>query len=290
MSDRLSIRKCILNAILIVRNKSVHARLLWLPPHQLEGKLLNKIRPLVAAAVSAAFGFSAAVAQADDGWTGEGSLSAGVTTGNTDTQDVGLGVALSKKAGVWTYGGQAGVDYGKLDGVESKNRIFLAGNIDRQLNDRLFAFGKLTHERDEFTAYTARSFVGGGLGYQVYDTDKTKWNVRGGPGIKIDEARDVTAIVNGIAVNTPGETETSAAIFLGSTYEYVFNENVSLSNLTDVTYARDSTQISNSLGVTAKLGANLSGRVSYDVRHDTNPLDGFESTDTATRISLVYGF
>ena len=40
----------------------------------------------------------------------------------------------------------------------------------------------------------------------------------------------------------------------------------------------------------AALGAALSARFSVDVRHDTDPPFGFEDTDTATRVSLVYAF
>ncbi|MCF6329846.1 MAG: hypothetical protein L3J02_08615, partial [Henriciella sp.] len=35
------------------------------------------------------------------GWTGEGSLSAGVTTGNTETTDLGLGLDLGRDFCVW---------------------------------------------------------------------------------------------------------------------------------------------------------------------------------------------
>ena len=44
----------------------------------------------------------APAAAADDGWTGEGSFSAGYTTGNTETADLGLGVKLNRELGLWT--------------------------------------------------------------------------------------------------------------------------------------------------------------------------------------------
>ena len=42
------------------------------------------------------------------------------------------------------------------------------------------------------------------------------------------------------------------------------------------------------IALDAGLMGNLSARVSFDVRHDTDPLPGFEATDTTTKFSLVY--
>ncbi len=225
--------------------------------------------------------------EANSSWSGEGSLSAGQTSGNTDTKDIGLGLKLTKEAGQWAYSGEASADYGEIDGVESKNRIFAGFNVDRLLNEKLFAFGKVTHERDEFTGFDSRSFLGGGLGYHVFTGDQTSWTVRGGPGVKYDEAKPI--VVTG-QPTIPAETLTSFSVFAGSDFSHAFNENVTLSNLTGVVYAEESTQIANTLAVTSKFSDKLSGRASYEVRYDTNPPVGFEDTDTATRLSLVYGF
>ena len=70
-------------------------------------------------------------ALAEDGWTGEGSFSAGYTTGNTETTDLGLGLKLNREAGLWTYSFDAAADYGETDSVETRNRLFLAGEVDR---------------------------------------------------------------------------------------------------------------------------------------------------------------
>ncbi|MEZ5947052.1 MAG: DUF481 domain-containing protein [Hyphomonas sp.] len=241
-----------------------------------------------------AFGCVASMSHAEDGasgWTGEGSLSAGFTTGNTETKDLGLGLKLNKEAGVWTYGLEAAADYGEIDGLESKNRLFAGLNVDRAINDKLFGFGRVSHERDEFTGFESRSFVGGGLGYHIYDGDKVKWTVRGGPGLKIDEVRAYDTVdVNNLPVTVPAETVNSFGAVAGSEYSYTFNDNVSFSNTTGVLYAKESTQLTNSAALTAALTSKISARVSFDVRHDTDPPIGFESTDTATRVSLVYAF
>ena len=248
------------------------------------------MKSLIAMLAALCVRLSPAAAQ-DATWSGEGSLSAGTTTGNTETTDIGVGVDLIREAGLWRYGLQGAVDYGEIDGEETKNRLFAGVDIDRQLNDRLFAFGRLSHERDEFTGFDSRSFIGGGLGYQVFDGEKTVWSVRGGPGLKIDEVKPIeTTNEAGDAVTLPGETVESLGFILASDYAYAFNDNVSFSNMTDVLFAEESTQLTNSAAITASLTSRLSARLSFDVRHDTDPPEDFEATDTATRASIVYAF
>ncbi|MEO1554224.1 MAG: DUF481 domain-containing protein [Pseudomonadota bacterium] len=226
----------------------------------------------------------------ENGWSGEGSLSAGVTTGNTETTDLGLGVDATRTMNLWKIGLQAAVDYGETDGAETKNRIFLGTNLDRQINDRLFGFGQLTHERDEFSGFESRTFIGGGLGYEVIASEATQWTVRGGPGLKIDETEDTMMTVGNAFVLVPGETEETFGATAGSNFAHAFNENVAFTNDTNVLYADVSTQISNISAVTATLTNTLSARISFEARHETDPVDGFEDTDTISRISLVYGF
>lgn len=251
-------------------------------------------RKFIAAIAAVAVLASPSVAQdaeENTGWTGEGSVSAGVTTGNTETTDLGIGVNMTKDTGTWAYGVEAVADYGEIDGAEAKNRWFLGGTVDRQINDRLFGFGRVSYEQDEFSGYDSRAFVGGGLGYDVIVGEKQSWTVRGGPGIKIDEIAEIISTdATGATVVTPAVTEESFSVVGSSNYAYAFNDNVKLSNDTTVLYADVSTQVTNSLALTAALSDALSARISFDVRHDTEPPLGFEQTDTATRFSLVYGF
>lgn len=238
-------------------------------------------------AVAAVLSVAGAASAQSATWQGEGSLSAGVTTGNTDTRDLGLGLKFSRDTGLWRTGVEALADYGEIDGAEAKNRMFFAGQLDRKFGERLYGFGRGSYEADEFSGFDSRIFLGGGLGYHVLQGDRVSWAIEGGPGIKIDEVKE--QVLPGPVI-VPGETVESFSVVGASKFAYAFNDNVKLSNDTSVLYAEESTQITNSLAMTAALTGALSARVSFDVRHDTNPPFGFEDTDTATRVSLVYAF
>ncbi|MET0544992.1 MAG: DUF481 domain-containing protein [Caulobacterales bacterium] len=230
---------------------------------------------------------TAQAAPEDDGWSGEGSLSAGITTGNTDTSDVGVGLKAAYQSGLWKNSGEFRFDYAQQDDEESKNRIYGAYQLDRILSERAFAFARSSFERDEFSGFDSRIFIGGGLGYKVIDNTSTNWELQGGPGLKIDdiEARPATLTSPAVA----GGVKNSIGAQLNSAFQHSFNENVSFSNDTELLYADVSTQVSNEVALTAKVSKRLSGRFSFEVRYETDPPVDRKDTDTATRFSLVYG-
>ena len=249
---------------------------------------MNHIGKFVLGAASLCL-LSGLPAVAEDGWSGESSLSAGLTTGNTETSEAGLGIDLDRGAGDWNFGIQLSGDYGKEDGVESRNRYFGAVDLEHDFNDTMFTFGRASYEVDQFTGFDSRTFGGGGVGWHVLDDEDHHWTVRGGPGFKIDEVkRQITTDSTGTVMITPASTEESLGAVAQSEYFYAFNEAVSLSNKTNVVYGQESTQINNSIGLTAALNGHLAARVSFDVRHDTAPQPTYEATDTATKFSLVY--
>ncbi len=237
-----------------------------------------KLTTLIAAAACFAFTAPAFAQDADETpeWQGEGSFGAGFTSGNTETKDLSAGLKLKHNGNLWTQSGELSAEFGETNSVETRNRIAAAGQVDRIINDRLSAYGRLTYEKDEFSGFESRYFAGVGVAYKVITGEPTTWTVQGGPGYRVDEIR------------TPASTEESLGVAAGSRFAHQFNDNVALSNDTDVIYSETSTQVTNSLGLTFDISGNLSARVSYDVRYDTDPPAGFESTDTATRFSVVY--
>ena len=222
-------------------------------------------------------------------WSGEGAFSAGATTGNTETSDLGVSLDLERTAQIWSLGLTGSSDYGESEGEKNKSRIFLGMNLDRQLNDKLFGYGSLTYEADEFSGFSSRSFAGLGLGYNIFDGEDLNWSMRGGPGWRFD---DIEAEIDDTTVPptiiTEETSEDSFSISGESAWNYQLNPYVGLSNDTTAVYADTSSQLTNILALNAKLNGRLSARMSYEARHNTEPPDGFEKTDTITRVSLVY--
>lgn len=211
----------------------------------------------------------------DDGWTGEASFAASATSGNTETTDVGLGLALAKTADVWRHKFDASVDYGTASGQDTKNRTFLGYQLDRDINDKLYGFGTANYFKDEFGPFEDGYFVGGGLGYHVFEGEPTFWDLEAGLGYRNQTDR-------------LGNEEGEAAFRAGSDFKYAFNESVSFYNLTELTAASSDTYIWNDIGISAKLTDVLSAKFGVRADYHTDVAPGLENLDTVTRAAIVY--
>ena len=242
-----------------------------------------------------------------DGWTGEGNLGGGVTTGNTDTVDVGIALKVGKEFGPWQVTADGGFDFGQVDGEDNRRRWWVGSQVSRDFTDRLYGFGDVSYEEDDFSGFDSRLFLGVGAGYHVFKEKPLLWAVEVAPGYRRSVTSDsilaaavapvldpddptVTLIPAVPAQVAPGDTFNDFAVRGSSKFAYHFNENVIFTNDTDVVWSDLSTQTVNTAALTAQLTERISGRVSFQVRHETDPPEGFVNTDTATRVSVVYAF
>lgn len=230
----------------------------------------------------------AAPAQADmlSGWSGDASLSGSTTDGNTETTDVGLGLNLIKTDGLWRNKFDANYDLGSVEGNDTKNRLFLGYQLDRDLNDRTYVFGNANYFKDDFGAYETGNYLGAGLGYKVFTAAPTTWDVEAGLGYRTQETRALG--VFGTAGFVDSVEESEGALRLGSDFDFDFNDAVSLYNDTELLHSDSDTYIWNDIGIQAQLAGNLSAKFGVRVDNHSDVPAGVEETDTITRGTLVY--
>lgn len=224
-------------------------------------------------------------------WSGESAVSGVARSGNTDSRELGVEFNIKREIRQTRHLGEFLFDYGESEVAadaadpdagtvteETTNRLFVSYQQDRLLNDRLFIFGDIDYEVDQFSGYDYRGLVSAGFGYDVLKRDNVTWSVSGGPGYRFEQ------------IETTGESIESIAAKLGSHYSLRLNENVSFANDTDITWTEENTTANNKAAVTADLMAGLAARFSFEVTHNTEPPAGTEETDTVTRAALVYAF
>lgn len=227
--------------------------------------------------ISFALMTATAQAQIFEGWGGEAALTGSKTTGNTDTTDIGLGLKLDKTGETWTHKFKAAADLGEAADVTNKKRYNLGYQIDRQLNDRTYVFGTADYFSDDFGSFQEGYYLGSGLGYKAIITDPMTWNLEAGLGYRSQQEQGSLGIRS---------EELAGRAF--SDFDWSLNDNVSLYNDTELTYASSDTYIWNEIGLTAQLAGNLAARLSYRVDHHTDVPAGIENTDTISRVGIVY--
>ena len=214
------------------------------------------------------------------GWSGEGALGGSISTGNTDEIGASASLALGKRGLDWEHDLKLSFDYLQTNDVVRRER-FYAGYTGRYdlSGDFFFSFGLLSFERDRFSGIEHRFTESLGVGYRLADSPDFKWTVEGGPALR------QTGFTNGEDENKLdilGRTEVSWKPADGLTLSETAGALVSTNGGNSSLYSRSA--------VTAKIVGNLSGRLSFDVMHETDPPAGRDKTDTISRASIVYGF
>ena len=211
------------------------------------------------------------------GWHGEGELGASKVTGNTDTTDVAIGVHLTKEGLKWVHKFNLTADYQRAQGVSGVDKYLTGYEANYKFNERLFSFGLLQWDRDHFAGFNNRVTESVGMGYSIFHSQKLVWDVTLGPAFRqIDQVigptqHDVEArLATHLAWNI-----SDATVFTEEMSFYIGGGN----NTSQATTA-----------ITTKIIDALAARASFILKKETAPGPGSKKTDTASRVTLVYGF
>ena len=228
--------------------------------------------------------------------TGSFEASLANATGNTENLNVGLAGEVNYEHGRYTHNLNAAANYaesGEAGGgtrETTQQNVFVAYELDVAVSDRGFAFGRARYERDEFSGFLQRIFLGGGYGYRVFETDALNWKLTGGPGVRFVEVEDPVPDPLTGEVPEGGGWMTDFSVYAASEFEWDVRENVGLEHDATVTYTGPNTTFETELALKTRLTELLSARMSYFVRHETAPPLEREPTDTLLRAGIVVDF
>lgn len=212
-----------------------------------------------------------------EGWDGEGQAGAFLSSGNVDDLGLALGLALRKETRRWRHGLDAVLDYQETEDVRTKERFFLGYAGNWKIDDRLYAYLLLSGERDRFAGYNSRFTESVGLGYRVIDRERLKLDVEGGPALR------QTDFVG-------GDSEFTVSGRVAGNLVWDMAPNASLTQNAAAFLESGNSTITSLTAVTTKMSSALSLRASFELRHETEPPFGRKSTDTSTRVTVVYDF
>ncbi len=213
------------------------------------------------------------------GLSGSASLSYNAKDGNQDTQEFSLGARLRWAQGNFAHQIGLALDFAEADGSKSKEDIFGVYDAQYYFDPSLYAFvlGRVKTDGLAETADEVRTdaFIGFGPGYRVVNNNDMTWRLQAGIG--------ASYIKNGI-----GESETDPGYIASSRFYWRFNENVFLTNDTDVLKADGGPwRVNNDLGLNFRMTDRFSTRVSYLTDYNE---DRAIRTDNKLGVSLVYSF
>lgn len=212
-----------------------------------------------------------------DNWSGKGELGGFLSAGNSDTKGLAAALQLTRESTRWRMRLSANADYQRSNGATSTERFVAAAEPNYKFAEHLFVYGLAQYERDPIQGYDARYVVSGGVGYRPVASDNFKLDLKAGPAWR-----------NTDFIRAADENAVSG---LGSANLYwKLSSTLSLNEAASVLAQPDKSTLTALTSVDAKINGSLSARLSYLVRHETNPPIGFKNTDTLSRMTLVYDF
>ncbi len=212
-----------------------------------------------------------------EGWSGAGEAGGFISSGNTNTKGVALGLNVSKETRQWKHSLRGFVDYQQQDGVTSRERYFAGYEGNYNITPNFYALLTLSWERDPFSGFDRRFAQSLGLGYKIVNTDRLKLAVEGGPALR------QTRFTNGV--------DDSAFAARGAVnLDWQINDQLQFTQSGLVFYDSFNTSTQAISALTYKLSDALSARASFQFNSESNPPLGRKNTDTTSRLTIVYGF
>lgn len=212
------------------------------------------------------------------GWAGEGQVGASVTSGNSEDTVANVGIALNREGLSWNHHFNAIADFQKSDGETTRESYRAGYQLDYKFSNLWYAYGLFQWERDRFAQLERRFTESLGIGYNILTTTPVTLVVDGGVAL-----RQTKYIV-------PDEEENDVAGRVTAKFAWNIRQGLIFTEEAGGLFgATTSTLFSRSALTVAIIGA-LSARASFDVNYESEPPAGAESTDTITRLALVYRF
>lgn len=207
-------------------------------------------------------------------WSGGADTGLALTSGNSDTVNFALGLAMTRAttrdktsvyaASVYSRDSTSGTPRTVANTVRGGVRY------DRDINRKLFGYGFTDLEHNGLQDLTLRWVLGGGLGYHAIRKERTQLDLLGGLAMNKEYFKGAN------------NNRTSPELQLGQTLSHRFNTRVSLNeqlfvfpNLSDVGQFRIAFDASLVTDITRRIGWQLT----LSDRYLSNPPPGFEKND-----------
>jgi len=226
-------------------------------------------------------------------WIGKGQAGFQDSKGNSTGESINGVLDLSRYDGDWKNSAHVEGFYGKSGDVLSAERWIVNEQTDYTITSRIFAFGGLRFEHDEFDGFVYQASITAGMGYKIFDSESNKWTVQAGAGFKRFEPETIQQNPDGsgeVVARIPLGTQSEAIATGGVDYAHSFNKATTLSNKLLVEYGTENTLTTDQLALAVKMSTKLALSVGYQITENSKPPEPLKKVDTVTTINLVYAF
>ncbi len=219
----------------------------------------------------------AAAAEEEKGFSGEGEFGYVDTSGNTETESVIANLALRYRTERWSHGLEFESYFSSDSGETTAERYVGTLQSNYHLTARGYVFVRGQYVDDRFAGFDYRVKEVVGYGHRVIETDRVTVGLEAGPGGRHSRT-------------TEGDKEDELILYAAGHFLWKISQSASFTEDIRTEVGEDGTQTESVTAVKAAINANLSLKLSYTVRDNTDPPPGKRSTDAILAATLVYDF
>jgi putative salt-induced outer membrane protein len=209
------------------------------------------------------------------------SAEAGVvaTSGNSDTLNVNGRFALAGKDESWIHDYYALALRNETDSETTANRYEFGGRSGWKFGERSYMFGALRYENDDFSTFDYQTIASIGYGVFAIQSEATTLLFEIGPGYRWAKFAD----------DISNTDDPDGAVLRGlMDFKHRFTASTSMFDTMVVEAGSDNTFVQNDLGILVSMTQTLALKAAFQVRHNTESVDGADRTDTLTTLNLVW--
>lgn len=220
------------------------------------------------------------LAAQDQGWKHTGDFGVSLTSGNSDTLNVALGIDSIRTQGLYTYSNEFDALYGDDNGETSKEQIANELKIRRQFPDsNWYAGASNDFLYDPLANIDYRIGTYALIGYKIIDNPEFKLRVEAGPGFVFEDRN--------------GTSSTYASYKAAEYFDWQFSEHTKFFQSLKIT--GEIGDFANSIytaeaGIESKLGGPWSVRLVGKTIHYGQTSADTEDTDHLILLGLGYSF
>ena len=211
-------------------------------------------------------------------WSGEAELGFTQTSGNTETESLNGEFTISYEQEKWRNVFNAETLSASEDGEATAERYKGSFQTDYKLSSSRYLFAGLNYEEDRFSGFDFQASASFGYGVNVIENKHFVLALELGPGLRKNK-------IEGTGENEEDVIARTAARLVWQISDTALFEQL-ISN-----EAGESNVITNSeTSLKVNINGSLALRLSLNIKNTSEVPVDVESTDTETRVTLVYSF
>ena len=208
-------------------------------------------------------------------WKATAELGFVKASGNTDTQTLNAKLKASTAYDSWKHGVSFETLSSSSNDVRSAEKYVAQGKSDYLIDDRTYAFGLLSWEKDNFDGYDYQATAAVGLGYKVIQESDMELSFELAPGYRVSEFES-------------GNNEEDGIIRAAENFSWDISKTATFDQFLNTEAGESNTITRFGVSLTSQIADALSMKVGYNLKHSSDVAVDKDKTDTETSVTLVY--